>query len=715
MTNNYELAVSNFRGGTLRLTALVVGGVVWTALLWGRTYADEVAMPAMSLAIAAMLICGIITWLHARHYRTAVFVLIAGFWLCNTAAVYHLDESLFLTMFALVVVLAYSLSNMTVSVVVGVISSLFILLHTGSSLVAVNTEAARPLIVIWSSWLVALVAFNSLHRALEIAWRYQNYAVQQMDEARDARAELAHMAQALQVAQRNLASANVQLKQTLHLAERARYLKAQFAANVSHELRTPINLIVGFSEMIMLAPEAYGADLPLVYRADMNAIYRNAKHLQNLINDILDISRIEAGRMTVIKEEIDSCEVIQAVAAMARDMIQRKGLVFDVQLDDDLPVLWLDRTRIMQALLNLLANATRFTEQGSITLRARVDEKFLKISVSDTGIGIAPDKLEHIFEEFYQVEDVLRSELNGTGLGLSLSRQFVRLHGGYMLADSAGIPGQGSEFTVALPLSEEIAESRLPEHLEPRSVEGAQCLVIMDKDPTIRQLFKGYIGKHHVLETLDSAEMLQLVEQIKPAAVVLEHTPENEAFISYITESSPNTTIVLCPMPRGKRAAHIYGAQDYLVKPIARTTLLETLQRLPLPVKNILIVDDNPDMNSMFTRMLQSSPVKYRVTQAFTGEDGLTAMRSQRPDVVLLDIVMPDIDGFTVLQRVKSDPVLAGIPVILVSARGAVEDETPDARGVIAVYKPAGFKPIELVNCVDAVVSELMIANAPAS
>ncbi len=134
---------------------------------------------------------------------------------------------------------------------------------------------------------------------------------------------------------------------------------------MSHELRTPINLIVGFSEMIMLAPEAYGTDLPLVYRADMHAIYRNAKHLQNLINDILDISRIEAGRMTVVKEEVESSEVIQAVAAIARDMIERKGLVFHVRLDDDLPILWLDRTRIMQALLNLLANATRFTSRAA--------------------------------------------------------------------------------------------------------------------------------------------------------------------------------------------------------------------------------------------------------------------------------------------------------------------------------------------------------------
>ncbi len=236
----------------------------------------------------------------------------------------------------------------------------------------------------------------------------------------------------------------------------------------------------------------------------------------------------------------------------------------------------------------------------------------------------------------------------------------------------------------------------------------------MGQDPAILQLFKGYIGKHHVLETLDQGDMLHLVEQIKPAAVVLEHTPENEQLIACVTESSPNTTVVLCPMPRGRHAAHIYGALDYLVKPIARTTLLETLQRLPHPVKHILIVDDNPDMNSMFTRMLQSSPVKYRVTQAYTGEDGLTAMRTPKPDVVILDVVMPDIDGFTVLQRVKDDPALADIPVILVSARGTLEDETPDAQGVISIYKSAGFKPIELVNCVDAVVAELMLSNGPA-
>ena len=710
---DYKLAIADFRSNTFRLTILVIAGLVWSILVLARTYTSEISLEITGIVMLVELICGIAYLLHQRHWRIAVLVFVAGLWGANAATLEHLDAQLGLYLFSMIILLTYSLSNWVPAMVMTLSSSIFVLAHNGQTLYSIQVETARPLVVLWCILIAGAVTFYALRHAFEIAWDYQTRAVKQMDIARNSRAELARMAQSLQIAQRNLDAANIQLKQTLNQTEHARYLKAQFAANVSHELRTPINLIVGFSEMFVLAPEAYGVELPVPYRADIHAIYRNAKHLQNLINDILDISRIEAERMTIVKEDVDVREMIIATATIARDMIEQKGLVFTVNLPSALPPVWLDRTRIMQTLLNLLANATRFTQQGSITVAAEADTDYLRISVVDTGIGIALENQERIFEEFFQVGDLPRSELDGTGLGLSLSRQFARLHGGYLSVESTGTRGEGSIFTLGLPLPHQVYRAHSPVQAQRLPVDGTQCVIIMDQDPTIRQIFKGYIEKHTVLEAQTIDEMIELVTRIKPAAVVIEQTPEHEPLRSVIAQTSSQTAVIMCPLPRGKDAAQPYGVHDYLVKPVAREILLMSLEQFDPTVKHVLIIDDNPDLNSMFARMLRASPARYHVTQAYTGEDGLTIMRSQHPDVIILDIVMPDIDGFTVIQRMQAEPVLAEIPVILVSAHGIAEADTVDAPGIISIYKSGGFKSIEIVNCVDAVVAEIMTANGP--
>ena len=710
---DHKLAIADFRRSTFRLTMIVVAGFVWSLLVLARTYTSDVSLEITGLAVMTELVCGIAYLLHQRHLRLGVSGFIAGLWICNVAATYHLDVQLGFYLFSIIILLTYSLSDLRQAVFVALISSAFVLVYNGQTLYSIQVDTRRSLVLIWCTLIASAVAFSALRRAFEVAWSYQTYAVKQMDIARNARAELARMTQSLQITQRNLDAANIQLKQTLNQAERARYLKAQFAANVSHELRTPINLIVGFSEMFVLAPEAYGVELPVPYRADIHAIYRNAKHLQNLINDILDISRIEAGRMTIVKEEVDVREIIVSTATIARDMIERKELGFKVEIPPSLPLVWLDRTRIMQTLLNLLANATRFTQQGNITLAADADADYLRISVSDTGIGIAPENQERIFEEFFQVGDLPRSELDGTGLGLSLSRQFVRLHGGYLSVESTGIPGEGSTFMLGLPLLHRMHHTHFPVQAQIPPADGTQCVIIMDQDPTIRQIFKGYIEKHTVLEARTIDEMIELVTQVKPAAVVMEQIAEHVQQRAILAQISPHTAVVLCPLPRGKEAAQPYGVHDYLVKPVDRNVLLASLEQIDSVIHHVLIIDDNPDLNSMFARMLRSSPAQYHVIQAYTGEDGLTIMRAQRPDAIILDIVLSDIDGFTVIQRMQNDPYLAEIPVILVSAHGIAEADTVDEQGIISLYKPGGFKSIEVVNCIDAVVAELMTANEP--
>ncbi len=263
----------------------------------------------------------------------------------------------------------------------------------------------------------SLIITSNFYKTLNIAWNYQNYAIEQMESAREHRGELMQLTKMLQQTTQELERANVQLRHARNLAEEARRLKALFAANVSHELRTPINLIVGFTEMMVKSPQIYEVPLPSSYWNDIYTVYRSAKHLQNLINDVLDISQITAGQMAVVKEQVDPCSVIIEAANMVRVLIESKGLEFKTIIPDSLPILLIDQTRIRQIILNLLNNAVRFTERGNITLQVIVDATHLKIRVADTGTGIPPEDLERVFEEFHQLDSSLSKPHGGTGLG----------------------------------------------------------------------------------------------------------------------------------------------------------------------------------------------------------------------------------------------------------------------------------------------------------
>ena len=238
---------------------------------------------------------------------------------------------------------------------------------------------------------------------LKISQGFQDYAAEQMNEARDSRAKLVLMSKQLQEYQERLRVINRKLEIAFEQAEESRLAKARFAANVSHELRTPINLIVGFSEVMILAPEVYDQPLPAGYRADIHAVYRNARHLRNLINDVLDISQLEAQHLAIVKEKANLHDSVREASDMVADLIAKKGLAFEIDIPANLPDMWFDPVRIRQILLNLLVNAVRFTNEGGITIAIDIDEKEAIVSVIDTGIGLSEADIKNVFEEFYQV------------------------------------------------------------------------------------------------------------------------------------------------------------------------------------------------------------------------------------------------------------------------------------------------------------------------
>jgi signal transduction histidine kinase/CheY-like chemotaxis protein len=700
-----RLTFDELRRNTFNLLLLCIGGstavMIWLSNIQVRTSRPDVV--ALWLAVEA--VCGFSYLLQCKHFQLAILCLISGLWLCNAYAAWRYDLVIFLNLFALISLAASVLTSRLPTLLLTVASSIFIL-SLGAGRLSTD-YFVFPLVMLWFTLFTGLIAFHSLSAALDIAWNYQNYAIEQMMEAREHRGNLMQTTKTLNEVRQDLERVNTQLSHAREAAEVARRLKAQFAANVSHELRTPINLIVGFTETIVVSPASYGVPLPPVYWADMNTIYRSAKHLQSLINDVLDVSQIEAGQMSVVKEEINPRQVILEASNLVRELIESRGLVLNVQLPESLPQMYLDRTRIRQVLINLLSNAARFTDSGSITLRATLEESQLLIEVSDTGIGIPPKDLNHVFEEFHQVEGSLSRRRGGSGLGLTLSKQFVELHGGRIWASSQGIAGDGSTFSLTLPLVDHSVIQR-SERIDGQMESGGKYFVVLDDDPAILQLFERYTHIHRAVGVKDVDEAIRLVSAIKPTAVVVDDNNDCSELRAALQTSDNQTPIITCAMPNGRYLLHANGSTNYLSSSVSSESLRETLEKVAPLARHILVISGDRDIVRMFTRMLNSFPRPYHIWEAYSSEEGLELMRQQRPDVVVLDS-----DDHSLMYQIEADPALHQIQVIVAPVSNSMDELMPASEGRILLEKVVGFQPLEMVRCVEALIDVLNPASEP--
>lgn len=698
----------DLRQDTMTQVAVIAGLTAWLSLLLSGLFMPITPISAVPLWLVFEGVCGAAIWFKRYSLRLSIYVFLAGMGVCNTLVVIVFSAPVLLYLSLTIPIVASILLRHREALAVTTMLSLAMLIIANTN--PLFRGSLQPLLLLW--WLllfVGFVAFDSLYRALQMVLEYQSYAISQMHEARDHRAQLMQLTQALQEAQQHLEKSNVQLRHISRAAEEARRLKAEFAANVSHELRTPINLIVGFAEMIMAGSRSYSEALPSAYWRDINTIYRNARHLQGLINDVLDISQIEVGRMAVVKEDTSPREVILEAAALMRDSIAHKGLRFEVEIPEDLPNAWIDRLRIRQVILNLLGNALRFTDSGRISIRAFVQTDSLYLCISDTGIGIPPDELNRVFEEFHQVEGSLSRSRGGSGLGLTLSKQFIELHGGRVWIESDGILGKGSQFWFTLPLQASpaiTAQTPFPKALPFASDE--RYFVVLDEDPAITQLFERHTLKHHAISAQTTAIANDLISKILPSALVIDQQTD-------IDDLAQNLPIIRCTMPSSQRYMQALGVASYLAKPVTPETLTNLLNSFPKPIRQILVVDDDQDMVRLYGHMLQQLPGDFQMRKAYSGIEALEIMRHAPPDVVILDLLMGDMNGDAVIAAMKADPVLIGIPIILTSAFDISDVVTRLTRGQVTVDKPTGFQPAELVRCVEALVDALIPSSAPAS
>ncbi len=687
------------------LISLSSAALIWLANIRERSSPAEVVI--VWLLVEA--VCAIGWLLRKKQLQTAIYTAMIGLWLCNALAATAFHLPLFLYLFALVTLAASVLTGRVASILFSAASTAFIL----SGERTLDMLTLPPILMIWFTLFTSFIAFRSLSQSLDMAWSYQRYAIGQMSEAREHRARLMQLTKTLSEVRQDLERANAQLVYAQRAAEETRRLKAQFAANVSHELRTPINLIVGFSETIVVSPESYGVPMPPVYWSDMNTIYRSARHLQSLINDVLDVSQIEAGKMAVIKEEVSPAQVISEAANLQREYIESRGLTFNLSIPDDLPLTYLDRTRIRQVILNLLSNAARFTDNGTITLLAGVKDAALWVAVSDTGIGIPSEDLQTIFEEFHQVEGSLSRRWGGSGLGLTLSKQFVELHGGHIWAESAGIPGKGTIFTFTLPLLDQTNVPRSSWDEPFRSPDDStRYFVVLDKDPAIRQLFERYSVKHRPISIADDTEALRLIQTIRPAALIFDDQIDHAALLNDLQACDDPTPLIACAMPSGRRRAELINSTTHFIRLVTGDALRSTIETLSPAARTVLVIAEDRDVVRMFTRMLQVLP--YKILKAYSDEEGLALIHERHPDVIVLDVLRPDADGMTLVRRVRANPQFANTPIIVSSTSGDLDELTPAPHGKIEISKVSGFQPVELVRCIEALVDAFRPASVPA-
>jgi len=468
-------------------------------------------------------------------------------------------------------------------------------------------------------------------------------------------------------------------------------LKTQFLANMSHELRTPLNSIIGFSRVILK-----GIDGPLtkLQKTDLTSIHQSGKHLLDLINNILDLAKIEAGKMDINISPVDLQALVHGITSTAIGLVKDKSVEIIEHVPDDLPTIEGDETRLRQVLLNLVSNAAKFTDEGRITISAHHDANTVSISVTDTGIGIAPEDQSGIFDEFTQVDASTTRRAGGTGLGLPITKKFIELHQGQIIVESQLT--EGATFTIVLPISQRQSTEppRKTGSLPP--LPTASTILVIDSDPRITDYYKQYLAGRafNIVPWSADEPAVETAKALQPHAILLDILLKDEDGWQILTDlkANPHTThipVIITSAVDAKARAEEIGVADYLLKPIIKRDLLQAMNQLKKQdqIKRVLVIDDKADDLLLVKRILEAH--ECQVVQASNGLEGLEIVYKNPPALVILDLTMPELDGFGVLQSLRENPDTSEIPSIVLTAKELtpVEEATLNAQANAILFK----------------------------
>ena len=571
------------------------------------------------------------------------------------------------------------------------------------------------------------ISYN-LVLSIEMASHHYREARERLNEAREQRAEISVLLKDVNNANYQLDRLNTMLTEARSQADKAREERDRFALAVSHELRSPLNFIIGFSDLMVNSPSTYGqvtAWPPGLYD-DVNEIYKSSKHLMQLINDILDMGKMDARQFTVFREKINIQLIIDDVCGMVHSSLENKGLKLIIDIQPDLPPVFVDRTRIRQVLLNLVTNSLRFTHTGSITIKAfPLSHELLKVEVIDTGTGIAKGDLEKVFHDFRQVGEDKQRSGEGSGLGLSIGRRFVRLHDGEMGVESE--PGKGSKFFFTVPFHQKADEYTLVSEENTFNPEDGNGVLKLEKDKLIlmvagdafsAQVFARTLKGYKFTLLTDLTQLNYVTKNTFPCAVVVdENVSSNPLVHSFMMNPPYDVPILIFPIPisRQNRTTDLpQGVIDYLVKPVPRTVLLDVVKRLELKNKTILVVDDDPSMSRFVIQALRSdleneteTREEYKILTALDGQEALRYLHTIPIGAIFLDLELTDMHGLTLLQRIQQDKEFTPIPVVIISASDPPPTFTPPHQGVYQVLVNRQFEPGEITDLINATLQKI--------
>ena len=497
-------------------------------------------------------------------------------------------------------------------------------------------------------------------------------------------------------------------------AESANRMKSQFLASMSHELRTPLNAVIGYSEM--LEEEAVDSGQK-AFIPDIRKIHTAGKHLLQLINDVLDFSKVEAGRLEFLLETFSVPGVVQEATVMVQPMLGKNRNSFSVHVADGAREMHADATRLRQCLFNLLSNASKFSEGQSVRLEvepsSRGGREWLVFRVRDTGIGMAPEQLQRLFQPFTQADASTTRKYGGTGLGLAITRRLCNMMGGTISVES--IPGQGSTFTM-----------ELPRHVSPRALDlehslwgnaamaptagedsARQAVVLaIDDDAGVRELLERFLTKEgfRVETAAGGAEGLRLAAQLRPGAITLDVVmPEMDGWeVLRALKGDPelcSIPVIIVTMTDDAGKGLALGAADFLTKPIDRAELLAVLERIGPRGRSadVLIVEDEASSSELLERLLAKEGC--RVDVARNGREALARIGVRVPDLILLDLMMPEMNGFEFVAELRREPARRSIPIVVVTAKELTDDDRVNLNGHVArIFKKGAFSRDDLLR-----------------
>ena len=494
-----------------------------------------------------------------------------------------------------------------------------------------------------------------------------------------------------------------QLEQKTSELEEASRAKSEFLASMSHELRTPLNAVIGFSELLL---DGIPGEVNDEQKQCLEDILTSGRHLLTLISDVLDLSKVEAGKMDLRPESLDLADVIDEAVQTVKPMVDEGGQEVVLSIPEDMPQAYADAAKVKQVLLNFLSNAAKFTPPGGkITVEATAEDGYCRVSVTDNGIGIREEDQERVFDVFVQGEALPDSTRKGTGLGLALARQFVELMGGRVSVESEY--GKGSRFSFTLPrafdgesqpVGAEEGEERPSLVAGPLTSSHQKEVLVVDDDRKARSILRAWLEQdgYVVFEATDTEGAIAGATRLRPAVVVLDILMPGKDGWQALQElkSMPDTSdipVVITSMLTEKELGFSLGAADYFVKPVDKERFLRRVAGLDArAIKTVLVVDDNPPDAHLVASMLRGDGIAAHC--AYGGVEAMKMAAETGPDLIVLDLMMPDMNGFEVVDGLRAKENTRDIPIIIVTAKDLTDDEL-DALGksTAAIVRKSSF------------------------